>query len=178
MPPLEELNQRVRRYRVQFDQAGRLRANYGGAFGDTKPDSALRMVESIAGDPSNDRMLVADEDTRHLRDDWERRRIAVPLKVLEAPYRDLVRPLVNYVQRLRETEPQTVIVVFIPEYVVTRWWQQLLHNQSALRFKARLLFTPGVVVVNVPYQLGVGNHSWLGARTVTYSAQLSADRAG
>jgi hypothetical protein len=49
--------------------------------------------------------------------------------------------------------------------VVTRWWQQLLHNQSALRFKARLLFTPGVVVVNVPYQLGVGDQGWLDGRS-------------
>ena len=48
-------------------------------------------------------------------------------------------------------------MVFIPEYVVTHWWQQLLHNQSALRFKARLLFTPGVVVVSVPYHLGVAS---------------------
>ena len=66
VPPYAELDQRVRRYRVQFDQAGRLLANYGGSFGDTGEDDALRMVESIAGDPSNDRMLIADEDTRHL----------------------------------------------------------------------------------------------------------------
>jgi 3-phytase len=66
VPPYAELDQRVRRYRVQFDQAGRLLANYGGSFGDTGAETALRMVESIAGDPSNDRMLVADEDTRHL----------------------------------------------------------------------------------------------------------------
>ena len=65
LPPFEELDQRVRRYRVQFDQAGRLRANYGGAFGDTREASALRMVESIAGDPANDRLLIADEDRRH-----------------------------------------------------------------------------------------------------------------
>lgn len=66
VPPYAELDQRVRRYRVQFDQDGKLMANYGGAFGDTREDTALRMVESIAGDPSNDRMLIADEDTRHL----------------------------------------------------------------------------------------------------------------
>jgi 3-phytase len=66
VPPFAELDQRVRRYRVQFDQGGRLRANYGGAFGDTRPDSALRMVESIAGDRANDRLLIADEDRRHL----------------------------------------------------------------------------------------------------------------
>jgi amino acid transporter len=107
---------------------------------------------------------VDPDDTRHLRADWEKRAIPVPLTVLEAPYRDLVRPLIDYVKQLRETNPQTLIMVFIPEYVVTRWWQQLLHNQSALRFKARLLFTPGVVVVNVPYQLGVGEQGWLGTR--------------
>ncbi len=66
LPPFTELDQRVRRYRVQFDQAGRLMANYAGAFGDTREDFALRMVESIAGDPANDRMLIADEDRRHL----------------------------------------------------------------------------------------------------------------
>ena len=65
VPPLAELDQRVRRYRVQFDQDGRLRANYGGSFGDTSEASALRMVESIAGDPVNDRLLIADEDRRH-----------------------------------------------------------------------------------------------------------------
>ncbi|MDQ3735561.1 MAG: DNA-binding protein, partial [Actinomycetota bacterium] len=45
------------------------------------------------------------------------------------------------------------VVVFIPEYVVGRWWEQLLHNQSALRLKGRLLFQPGVMVTNVPWQL-------------------------
>ena len=44
-------------------------------------------------------------------------------------------------------------VVFVPEYVVSHWWEQLLHNQSALRLKGRLLFQPGVMVTSVPYQL-------------------------
>ena len=65
VPPYAELDQRVRRFRVQFDQAGRLRTDYAGAFGDTHEDTALRMVESIAGDAANDRLLIADEDTRH-----------------------------------------------------------------------------------------------------------------
>jgi 3-phytase len=66
VPPYAELDQRVRRFRVQFDQAGRLRSHYGGAIGDTAPDTELRMVESIAGDAAHDRLLIADEDTRHL----------------------------------------------------------------------------------------------------------------
>jgi len=65
VPPFAELDQRVRRYRVQFDQAGRLVTQYVGSFGDTREASALRMVESIAGDPANDRLLIADEDRRH-----------------------------------------------------------------------------------------------------------------
>jgi len=66
VPPFNELDQRVRRYRVSFDQDGGMRAQYAGSFGDTHEESALRMVESIVGDPTNDRMLVADEDRRHL----------------------------------------------------------------------------------------------------------------
>ena len=66
LPPFGELDQRVRRFRVQFDTAGRPLVHYAGAFGDTHPETALRIVESIAGDPANDRLLVADEDTRHL----------------------------------------------------------------------------------------------------------------
>lgn len=61
LPPLHELSQRVRRYRVQFDQSGRMRTRYAGAFGDTHRDSALQRVESIGGDPVHDRLLVADE---------------------------------------------------------------------------------------------------------------------
>ncbi len=63
VPALSELDQRVRRYRVQFDQDGRLMTNYAGSFGDVSPSGALRIVESIAGDPANDRLLVADEST-------------------------------------------------------------------------------------------------------------------
>jgi amino acid transporter len=118
---------------------------------------------------------IDDEETRQLRADWEQRAVPVPLTVVEAPYRDLNGPLITYVKQLRAANPQTVFMVFIPEYVVTKWWQQLLHNQSALRFKARLLFTPGVVVVDVPYHLGVGDQGWLGARRGAVMATSAVD---
>ncbi len=127
---------------------------------------ALALARAIRPDVVTALTLTIDDDeTRQLRREWEDRTIPVPLTVLEAPYRDPHRPLLTYVKRLHATSPQTVIMVFIPEYVVTKWWQQLLHNQSALRFKARLLFTPGVVVVDVPYHLGVGDQGWLGTRS-------------
>jgi len=93
------------------------------------------------------------EDTRALQAEWERRGFDVPLTVLESPYREITRPILDYVQRIRRQSPRDVVTVFIPEYVVGHWWGQLLHNQSALRLKGRLLFQPGVMVTSVPYQL-------------------------
>ncbi|HYZ38215.1 MAG TPA: amino acid permease, partial [Pseudonocardiaceae bacterium] len=110
-------------------------------------------------------MATDEQETHELADAWQQHGIPVPLKVLDAPYRDLLRPLTDYIQRLRRTEPRAVIAVYLPEYVTRRWWQHLLHNQSALRIKARLLFTPGVVVINVPYLLGVTSQGWLGSET-------------
>ncbi len=96
---------------------------------------------------------VDDADTKKLMRDWAKRKIPVPLKVIESPYREITRPVLDYVKRIRTDNPRDVVTVFIPEYVVGHWWEQILHNQSALRLKGRLLFTPGVMVTNVPWQL-------------------------
>ena len=92
-------------------------------------------------------------DTNRLLEEWDQRNLGVPLKVLHSPYRELVRPIVEYATEIRKANPRGVVAVYIPEYVVGRWWEQLLHNQTALRLKGRLLFTPGVMVTSVPYQL-------------------------
>ncbi|HET6562185.1 MAG TPA: APC family permease [Marmoricola sp.] len=86
-------------------------------------------------------------------DEWDARGIDVPLKILDSPYREIIRPVVDYAKAIREAQPRGVVAVFIPEYVVGRWWEQLLHNQTALRLKTRLLFTQGVMMTSVPYQL-------------------------
>jgi len=96
---------------------------------------------------------VDDAETARLRGEWERAGIPVPLTVVASPYRDITKPVVSYVSRLRRESPRDVVTVFIPEYVLGHWWEQLLHNQSALRLKARLLLQPGVIVASVPYQL-------------------------
>jgi hypothetical protein len=85
--------------------------------------------------------------------EWDERNLGVPLKVLFSPYREVVKPVVDYATQIRSANPRGVVAVYIPEYVVGRWWEQLLHNQTALRLKGRLLFTPGVMVTSVPYQL-------------------------
>ncbi|MFD0919909.1 APC family permease [Saccharopolyspora rosea] len=96
---------------------------------------------------------VDDADTRVLEGEWERRDIQVPLKVVESPYREITRPVVDYVKRIRRSGPRDLVCVYIPEYVVGHWWENLLHNQSSLRLSWRLRFEPGVMVVSVPWQL-------------------------
>jgi len=70
------------------------------------------------------------EDTRALQAEWERRGFDVPLTVLESPYREITRPILDYVQRIRWQSPRDVVTVFIPEYVVGHWWEQLLRAQE------------------------------------------------
>ncbi|MGY3849665.1 APC family permease [Streptomyces hydrogenans] len=96
---------------------------------------------------------VDPAETKALKEEWERRGINVPLKILDSPYREITRPVIEYVKNLRKESPRDAVSVYIPEYVVGHWYEHLLHNQSALRLKGRLLFTPGVMVTSVPYQL-------------------------
>jgi len=96
---------------------------------------------------------VDDADTRELQRQWEQRGMKIPLKVIESPYREITRPVVQYVKNLRRSSPRDVVCIYIPEYVVGRWWENVLHNQSSLRLKGRLLFEPGIMVTSVPWQL-------------------------
>jgi amino acid transporter len=96
---------------------------------------------------------VDDAETRDLVRRWGDSDIRVPLKVIASPYREITRPILDYVKRVSKESPRNVVTVFLPEYVVGHWWEHLLHNQSALRLKGRLLFMPGVMVTSVPWQL-------------------------
>ncbi|MEI7715043.1 MAG: APC family permease [Mycobacterium sp.] len=104
-------------------------------------------------------------DTRALQADWDRYNIDIPLTVVDSPYREITRPIIDYVRRIRKQSPRDVVTVFIPEYVVMHWWENLLHNQSALRLKSRLLFEPDVMMTSVPYQLRSTNDASITATT-------------
>jgi amino acid transporter len=108
----------------------------------TRPD----VLEAIT-------VSVDDAETRELVHKWEDSDISVPLKVIASPYREITRPVLEYVKRVSKESTRTVVTVFIPEYVVGHWWEQVLHNQSALRLKGRLLFVPNVMVTSVPWLL-------------------------
>jgi amino acid transporter len=98
-------------------------------------------------------VAVDRAEARALQEEWDRRDLTVPLTILDSPYREITRPVLDHVRDIRRASPRDVVTVFIPEYVVGHWWEQLLHNQSALRLKSRLLFQPGVMVTSVAYQL-------------------------
>jgi amino acid transporter len=99
-------------------------------------------------------LRINDAELEELEEAWVARDIDVPLVMLDSPYREITRPVLEYIRNIHRDSPRDVVTIFIPEYVVGRWWQNLLHNQTALRLKARLLFEPGVMVTSVPWQLG------------------------
>ncbi|WP_433336073.1 APC family permease [Spirillospora sp. CA-294931] len=98
-------------------------------------------------------VAVDSEESGRLQRDWDALDLPVPLKILDSPYREVTRPVLDYVKGVRRKSPRDVVTVFLPEYVVGHWWEHLLHNQSALRLKGRLLFQAGVMVTSVPWQL-------------------------
>jgi len=94
-----------------------------------------------------------DEATQKLREKWQEWGSGVNLVVVASPYRSLLRPLLNYVDRVKGSSHGEVITIVLPEFVPAKWWQNLLHNQNTLFLKGALLFKRGVVVTNVPYHL-------------------------
>ncbi len=116
------------------------------------------------------------EATDHLMREWVDRDVPVPLTVLDSSFRDLTRPVIQHIASLRRESPRDVVSVFIPEYVVGHWWEQVLHNHSALRLKTRLLFQPGVMVTSVPFRLGSAELAE--ARWADMSAELQSHDPG
>jgi hypothetical protein len=103
-------------------------------------------------------VATGEAEIQQLEGEWAERDILIPLTVVDAPYRD-TGPVLQHVLQPRSTNPRSLVVVYIPEYLVGRPWEQLLHFQSALRLKTRLLFQRGVLVTSVPWQLRSGQHA-------------------
>jgi amino acid transporter len=117
---------------------------------------ALAFARAITRDGLVTAVHVTDspEEEERVRAQWrEWPHGEAELVVIESPYRSLAGPLLRYVDAIQETHPDDTLVVVLPELVPGRWWEHFLHNQTALRLKAALLFEPGVIVANVPYHL-------------------------
>lgn len=120
-------------------------------------NASLRAVSFAVGlHPSGIRAVtfaVDEQETEQIMEEWSRQPFDVALEILDSPYREVRKPLVQLIRQLRAEAPGTVVTVVIPEFVVGKWWHQFLHNQTALAIKARLLFEPDVVVTSVPFHL-------------------------
>ncbi len=93
------------------------------------------------------------DKTRRLEEKWIKWGMGAPLVVLSSPYRSLLHPFLEYLDHLLAIGDNHMVTIVIPEFVPARWWQHLLHNQTALLIKGALLFRKNVVVTNVPYHL-------------------------
>jgi amino acid transporter len=91
-----------------------------------------------------------DASARAMHKRWKEYGFDIKLDVVRSPYRDLTQPVIDYVDKLDRRWKHDVVTVIVPEFVVQHWWEQLLHNQTALMLKARLLFRKGTVVTSVP----------------------------
>jgi len=109
-------------------------------------------VEAITVDLGSDGTFDSPAIEK-LRADWAIYGLGVPLRSLPSPFRKIVEPIVAEVDRLQSAEPELCITVILPEFIPRRWWQQFLHNQSALRLKAALLMKPGVIVTSIAIHL-------------------------
>jgi hypothetical protein len=96
-----------------------------------------------------------DDDREDFERQWERYRLDVPLEIIHSPYRELVEPVERFIDELDARWDNDTITVVIPEFVVGRWYEQILHNQTALLLKGKLLFREGIVVTSVPYHVSL-----------------------
>ncbi|MFN8136653.1 MAG: APC family permease [Propionicimonas sp.] len=113
---------------------------------------------------------IDEAETRRIVEEWDAQDLDVPLKVIASPYREVTGPFLNYVKGMRSDNPRDVVCVYIPEYVVGHWWEQILHNQTGLILKTRLNFMQGVMTTSVPYQLASSKYAFDRAQRNTAAA--------
>jgi amino acid transporter len=115
--------------------------------------SALQYARLLSSDVRAVYIDVEPGATARLQEEWDKWGQGVPLVVLDSPYRSIVQPLLRYIDRVQHEHPQHIVTVVLPEFVPVKWWQHMLHNQTALQIKGALLFKKGVIVTSVPYHL-------------------------
>jgi amino acid transporter len=117
---------------------------------------AVQYAKTLAAPHVAVRAVFVETDpakTAKLEEKWARWGLSVPLVILNSPYRSLLRPFVDYLDGLQSQGDDQIVTVVIPEFLPSKWWQHILHNQTALLIKGALLFRKNTVVADVPYRL-------------------------
>jgi amino acid transporter len=119
---------------------------------------ALSYAKSLAPNHLVAVTVVSDEEEHaRIEEQWAEHGIDVELEIIYSPYRELSRPILRFIDEIDARWDNDVVTVLIPEFVVRKWWEQILHNQTALFLKGRLLFRQGVVVTSVPYHVSTSD---------------------
>jgi amino acid transporter len=116
----------------------------------------LAYARSISDNVTAVHISDGEDEIQKFREDWAKLEVPIPLVIIESPYRALVGPLLKYIDEIGKQKPNDTLTIVLPEFIARHWWEHLLHNQTALRLKAALLFRPGTVVTSVPYHLERG----------------------
>ena len=96
---------------------------------------------------------IDDDQTAQLKRQWKQMKIRIPLRIVQSPYRDISFPLISYIKERRETHGSEVVTVYMPQFIVGHWWENLLHNHKARRIRHKLMLCHGVTIALVPWLL-------------------------
>jgi hypothetical protein len=117
---------------------------------------AVQYAKTLAGPEVAVRAVYVEINpaaTYRTEEKWAKCGFGVPLVVLSSPYRSLLRPLLDYIDQIQSRGEDQMVTIVLPEFLPRRWWQHVLHNQTALLVKGALLFRRNIVVADVPYLL-------------------------
>ncbi|MRR52455.1 MAG: amino acid permease, partial [Rhodocyclaceae bacterium] len=116
--------------------------------------AALNYTRSLGPDVTAVHVSVDQAESEKIRAKWDTYGEGTRLVILDSPYRELIEPMLDYIEKIRGlSQPNELLTIVVPQFVPAHWWENLLHNQTALMLRFALLFKPGVVIVEVPYQL-------------------------
>jgi len=114
---------------------------------------AIKYAKALSDDVVAVYVCIDPVETARIKAKWDKHCMGIPLLILESPYRSVVEPLIDYIDEVRDMYKEGVITVVLPEFVPSKWWHHLLHNQTALFIKGVILFKKGVVSTSVPFHL-------------------------
>ncbi len=115
---------------------------------------ALNYAESLSNDVTAVHVSIDPQESEKVRKKWETYGNGVRLVILDSPYRQLVEPVIEYLEKLMANrQPNELFTIVVPQFIPRHWWGNLLHRQTALLLRFALLFKPGLVIVEVPYQV-------------------------
>ena len=115
--------------------------------------TALTYAKAISPNVTALSVDIDPTATSRLRMQWQEWAPDVPLVVLDSPYRSVLLPVLHYIEQMEKQQDSAYMTIILPEFIPAKWWQHLLHNQTALLIKAALLFRRGKVAISIPYHL-------------------------